>query len=149
MAQGLNDLSFALAMRLRDIARMVDRLDRLESGTGGWLASQTEADWDRAAGDMALRAVRAAASPTSFAILSFLSTHAAAPMRELEEAAGLGRVALSECVNDLVQVGLAARNVDTDQVQITAGGAALVALIQSISEATARKLAEVLRSVTR
>ncbi len=149
MAQGLNDLSFALAMRLRDIARLLDRLDRLESGTGGWLASQAEADWNRAAADMTLRALRAAADPTSFALLSFLAVRAAAPVRELEEATGLGRVALSERLNDLVQVGLAARNIDTDQVQITAGGAALVALIQNISETTASKLAEALQPATR
>ncbi|MBF8282462.1 MAG: hypothetical protein HW378_1377 [Anaerolineales bacterium] len=42
MAQGLTDLSSALALRLRDIARLLDRLDRLESGTGEWLASQGE-----------------------------------------------------------------------------------------------------------
>ncbi|MBI5713082.1 MAG: hypothetical protein HZC38_06615 [Chloroflexi bacterium] len=35
MAQGLTDLSSALAMRLRDIARLMDRLDRLESGCSG------------------------------------------------------------------------------------------------------------------
>ena len=41
MPQGLTDLSLALAlaMRLRDMARMLDRLDRLESGTGEWLSS--------------------------------------------------------------------------------------------------------------
>ncbi len=40
MAQGLDDLSLALALRLRDLARLADRLDRLEAGTGGWLTSQ-------------------------------------------------------------------------------------------------------------
>ena len=43
MARGLADLSLALALRLRDLARMLDRLDRLESGTGAWLASQQHA----------------------------------------------------------------------------------------------------------
>jgi len=42
MPQGLTDLFLALAMRLRDMARMLDRLDRLESGTGEWLAAQGE-----------------------------------------------------------------------------------------------------------
>ncbi len=42
MPQGLTDLSLALAMRLRDMARMLDRLDRLESGTGEWLSSLGE-----------------------------------------------------------------------------------------------------------
>ncbi len=149
MAQGLTDLSFALAMRLRDIARMLDRLDRLESGTGEWLASQQNGDLQTAATDMTLRALRAAADPTNFALLTFLATHTTAPMVELEKATGLGRLSLTERVNDLMQVGLAGRNIDTDQVQATAAGAALVGLINSVSEATAKKLAETLQPVTK
>lgn len=149
MAQGLTDLSSALALRLRDIARLLDRLDRLESGTGEWLASQGEGALREAATDMTLRALRAAADPTNFAILAFLSAHTSAPMAELETATGFGRLALAERVNDLVQVGLAGRNIDTDHVQGTAAGAALVGLIHNIGEATAKRLAEVLQPVTR
>ncbi len=128
---------------------MLDRLDRLESGTGGWLTAQDDRALREAAVDMTLRALRAAADPTNFVILSFLSTRATAPLAELESASGLGRLALNERVSDLVQVGLASRNIDTDQAQITAGGAALVELIQSIGEATAKRLAEALQPVTR
>jgi hypothetical protein len=149
MAQGLTDLSSALALRLRDIARLLDRLDRLESGTGEWLASQGEGALREAATDMTLRALRAAADPTNFAILAFLSAHTSAPIAELETATGFGRLALAERVNDLVQVGLAGRNIDTDHVQGTAAGAALVGLIHNIGEATAKRLAEVLQPVTR
>jgi hypothetical protein len=149
MAQGLTDLSSALALRLRDIARLLDRLDRLESGTGEWLASQGEGALREAATDMTLRALRAAADPANFAILAFLSAHTSAPIAELETATGFGRLALAERVNDLVQVGLAGRNIDTDHVQGTAAGAALVGLIHNIGEATAKRLAEVLQPVTR
>ena len=145
----LNDLSTALALRLRDLARALDRLDRLESGTGEWLAAQTDGDFSAAAFDMTLRALRAAADPANFAILAFLSRHTTAPMAELESASGLGRLALAERVSDLVQVGLAARNIDTDQVQGTAAGAALVGLIDGIGQATAKKLAQSLRAVTK
>ncbi len=149
MAQGLTDLSTALAFRLRDLARMLDRLDRLESGTGDWLASSQDGDWQAAATEMTLRALRVAADPTNYAILSLLLVRASAPVAELEKATGLGRLALAERINDLVQVGLAGRNIDTDQVQGTAAGAALTGLISSISEATARRLAEALEPVTR
>ncbi len=149
MAQGLIDLSSALALRLRDIARLLDRLDRLESGTGEWLATQRDGALAEAATEMTLRALRAAADPTNYAILTFLSAHASAPVAELEKASGLGRLALAERLSDLVQVGLAARAIDTDQVQGTAAGGALVGLIQSIAEATAEKLAEVLQPMTR
>ncbi len=149
MAQGLTDLSSALALRLRDIARLLDRLDRLESGTGEWLASQGEGALREAATDMTLRALRAAADPTNFSILTFLSAHTSAPMAELEVATGFGRLALAERVNDLVQVGLAGRNIDTDHVQGTAAGAALVGLIHNIGEATAKRLVEILQPMTR
>jgi hypothetical protein len=149
MAQGLADLSSSLAMRLRDIARMLDRLDRLESGTGEWLASQGDGNLNEAATDMTMRALRLAADPTNFAVLTFLTTHTTAPTVELEKATGLGRLSLAERLNDLTQVGLAGRSIDTDQVQISAGGAALVGLINSVSEATAKKLAEALQPVTK
>jgi len=149
MALGLNDFSFALALRLRDLARMLDRLDRLESGTGEWLVSQRDGDWTSAATEMTLRALRVVADPTNFAILTFLSKHTSAPMAELEKASGHGRLVLTERVNDLVQVGLAGRNIDTDHVQGTAAGAALVGLVNGISQTTAKKLAEALQSVTR
>jgi hypothetical protein len=148
MSSGLNDLALTLALRLRDIARMLDRLDRLESGTGEWLLSQGEGALAEAAREMTLRAFRVASDPANYVILAFLSARATAPIAELEKASGLGRLALSERVNDLVQVGLAGRNIDTDQVQGTAAGAALVGLIESVSRATAKQLAEALRPVT-
>ncbi len=142
MPQGLADLSSALAMRLRDIARMMDRLDRLESGTGEWAASLQNGELKSASTDMTLRALRVASDPTNFALLAFLSTHESASTADLEKCVSVGRLALIERVNDLVQVGLAARNIDTDQIQSTAAGAAVVGLINSISDATAKKLAD-------
>ena len=149
MAQGLADLSTALALRLRDLARLLDRLDRLESGTGGWLASQRPEELSSAATDMTLRALRVAAEPTNFALLNRLAGAGALATVELEQAAGLGRLALGERLNDLVQVGLAQRNIDPDQVQATQAGAALVGLINTISQTTAQRLAEALQPVTR
>lgn len=149
MAQGLIDLSTALALRLRDIARMLDRLDRLESGTGEWLAGVGDSRLKEAATDMTLRALRLAADPANFAVLTLLAMHTTAPMVELERATGQGRLPLIERINDLTQVGLAGRSIDTDQIQISAGGAALVGLINSVSEATAKKLAEALQPTTK
>jgi hypothetical protein len=149
MAQGLAELSTALALRLRDLARLLDRLDRLESGTGGWLAAQRPEDLAAAATEMTLRTLRLAADPANFALLNRLAGAGALTTAELEQAAGLGRLALGERLNDLVQVGLAARNIDTDQVQVTQAGAALAGLITSISQATAQRLAETLQPVTR
>ena len=141
----LDDLSSALALRLRDIARMLDRLDRLESGTGEWLTSQDDAALKEAAREMTLRALRIAADPINFAILAHLAAHSSSPLADLETATGLGRLALSERVSDLVQVGLAGHNIDTDQVQATRAGAALVEWVDGLGEATANRLAEALQ----
>jgi len=149
MAQGLTNLSSALAMRLRDIARMMDRLDRLESGTGEWAASLKNGELKSAATEMTLRALRVTSDPTNFTLLTFLATHESASTADLEKSVSVGRLALIERVNDLIQVGLAARNIDTDQTQLTAAGAAVVELINSIADATAKKLEEALKSVTR
>ena len=40
---------------------------------------------------------------------------------------------MSERLNDLIQVGLATREIDTDQAQITASGADMVRLIDDLS----------------
>ena len=143
----LDDLSSALALRLRDIARMLDRLDRLESGTGEWLTAQDDAALKEAAREMTLRALRVAADPINFAILNHLATHSSVPLADLETTTRLGRLALSERVSDLVQVGLAGRNIDTDHVQATPAGAALVTWINGVGAATAKKLAEALQPI--
>lgn len=149
MARGLSELSLALALRLRDLARMLDRLDRLESGTGAWLASQRPEDFSAAAQEMTLRALRVASDSTNFSLLRRLSEAATFSTVELEREAGLGRLALRERLNDLVQVGLISVNIDTDQVQVTQAGVALTQLFASISQAAAERLAEALQPVTR
>lgn len=148
MAQGLSDLSLTLATRLRDLARMHDRLDRLESGTGEWLRSQGEAAWVEAAAEMTLRALRVATEPANFRLLSRLTVSATATLAELGSELGLGRLPIAERVNDLVQVGLAGYNIDTGQVQATPGGAALVRLVQDIAHATGERLKEAVKPVT-
>jgi hypothetical protein len=148
MARGLDDLSLALAIRLRDVARMLDRLDRLESGTGEWMRAQGGAELREAAAEMALRALRLAADPINFGLLACLAGGGALPMAELEKSSGLARLALSERISDLVQVGLALHNIELGQVQSTAAGFALVGLINSISDTTARHLAAALSPKT-
>jgi hypothetical protein len=94
MGTGLNALSHALALRLRDIARMLDRLDRLESGTGTWLDDQNSADLDAAALEMTLRALRVASDPINFSLLAYLTGHASSPVPDLQQVSGLDRLSL-------------------------------------------------------
>lgn len=149
MAKGLNTLAHTLALRLRDIARALDRLDRLEMGSGKWLAEQTVQEVEAAALQMTLRALRAAADPQNFALLEMLASRPAYAMRDLQQDVALDRLTLNERLNDMIQVGFVLREIDTDHVQITGAGNALVELFRSIQSETAQSLTEALAPVTR
>ena len=131
-----------LASRLRALVAALDRLDRLEAGSGAWLAGFAETELHGAATELSLRALRTVADPANFALLQTMAGDDSQPLSQLIDATGLGRLALSERLNDLVQVGLATRLIDTDRAQITGAGASLIRLIDAlIAEVTAQYLA--------
>jgi len=126
-----------LAGRLRLLAAALDRLDRLESGSGEWLSSFAGLELAEAAAALTLRALQTSADPANLAILAALAEDDSLTVGQLIETTGIGRLVLSERLNDLVQIGMATRMIDTDHAQITAAGAGLVKLIdQIISEVT-------------
>ena len=129
-----------LAGRLRSLVIALDRLDRLESGSGQWLSGFAEAELEESATALTLRALQTSADPANFAILNALAGDSQA-IDHLIETTGIGRLVLSERLNDLVQVGLATRLIDTDHAQITAAGASLVHLVnQIVTEVTGQYL---------
>lgn len=135
-----------LAGRLRSLAMALDRLDRLESGSGEWLSSFSQKELPGAATELTLRALRTSADPTNFFILEALVAEGSRSLGHLIETTGLGRLVLSERLNDLVQVGLASRLIDTDHAQITAAGAHLVRLFKALSDEVARQYSATHRS---
>ena len=126
-------IAAGLAGRLRSLAIVLDRLDRLESGSGVWLADFKAKELPQAAQMMTLRVLGTAADPANYAILKALASGESHKIGDLIAVTGHGRLPLSERLNDLVQVGLASRLIDTDHAQITAAGAALVDLIDEIA----------------
>lgn len=122
-----------LAGRLRSLSMALDRLDRLESGSGTWLAKFKAEELPEAATELILRALRTSADPTNFAILQALAAEDSRSLTQLIDLTRLGRLSLSERLNDLVQVGLVIRLIDTDYAQITAAGASLVRLVEALS----------------
>jgi DNA-binding HxlR family transcriptional regulator len=131
-----------LVGRLRSLVVALDRLDRLESGSGEWLSGFAGAELPEAATALTLRALHASADPANFTILTALTADDSQAIDRLIETTGVGRLVLSERLNDLVQVGLATRMIDTDHAQITAAGASLVHLVdQIITEVTEQYLA--------
>lgn len=128
------EIAEGLAGRLRTLARSLDRLDRLESGSGKWLSNFRETELPASAAFLILRALHTASEPTNYQILITLSQNPSLPLSRLLESSSLTRLPLSERLNDLVQVGLATRLIDTDHAQITAAGAKMVEWIAGLVE---------------
>jgi hypothetical protein len=130
-----------LTGRLRSLVIAIDRLDRLESGSGDWLSGFTKSELGEAASALTLRALQTSADPVNFTILAALATDDSLAIDQLIESTKIGRLETTERLNDLVQVGFATRLIDTDHAQITAAGASLVHLVRQImSEVTSQYL---------
>jgi len=140
----VEDLAAGIAAMIRYRIAVVDREDRLEVGSGEWLAGFL-ADDDARAGavrDVVLRALRIGLDPIEFRILEALAGEETRTTAELEAVAGMGRVALDERIGDLVSAGLAAKVPEADQVAGTAAGRALVAFVAQLVDAADRHVAE-------
>jgi DNA-binding HxlR family transcriptional regulator len=128
----INQIAGGLSGRLRSLVMTQDRLDRLESGSGQWRSSYVAGELDESAAFLTLRVLHTVSDPMNFTILRLLAAAASQPIPALMAEAGVGRLVLAERLNDLVQVGLVTRLIDTDQAQITAAGASMVHLVNQI-----------------
>ena len=136
IVQGLTD-------RTRNLLRALDRHDRLEDAQQfiGWLDEQTtDGRLGESSQAVLLRALATAGDATNFRLLSALDPIEGTELPELMAGTGLERVAVSERINDLVQVGLAVREMISDQIRATALATGLLALVASIAEDSARQL---------
>ncbi len=143
-----------LVARAKNLLRALDRQDRLETAGefAGWLERQRQggglADTGR---EILLRALKAASDPVNYRILQRLDPLDAVDLPALMAAAGLERVAVSERVNDLVQAGLASRELIGDEIRGTPLSTGLVALVEGLAAAAGERLDGLLatpRSVT-
>jgi len=130
-------LGRGVAQTLLYLIAVLDREDRLESGTGELLAGfRAPGSLSRqAVSEGVLRALGMAADPTNFRILESLSASGSVATGALAAAAGLGALPLGLRVGDLVSAGLASKLPETNQVAATAAGNALVGLVhQAVTE---------------
>lgn len=134
----------SVAGMLGYLAQVLDREDRLETGTGNWLADFMAEDDARAEAVQqgVLRALRLAADPTNFAILQSLGAGVGVPTVALAESTGLNKLSVSERVADLASAGLASKVPEANQVAGTDAGAALVALVRRAVQIGASALGE-------
>ncbi|MFQ5522529.1 MAG: hypothetical protein ACE5F5_03005 [Acidimicrobiia bacterium] len=139
-------LASVLGQAAADILRLhmavIDREDRLESGTGGWKAGVlADAEARAEAAEAAvLRALRMAADATNFSILKALTDGVGTPVDHLCDVTGLGRLELAERLGDLTSAGLATKIPEANQVAGVPAGAALVELVSSAAATAARDL---------
>ena len=129
LASSLGQAAFAL---LSYLIGVIDREDRLESGTGLFkqeLSDDSEAR-RRAVEDSVLRTLRMAVDPVNFHMLEILARSSHATTSILSAHVGLPRLAVEERISDLVSAGLAAKVFASGQVAATEIGGELVGLIR-------------------
>jgi hypothetical protein len=88
--------------------------------------------------DVALRALAAAADGVNYRVLRRLA-HPGVTLDDLAGAVGLTALAVSERVNALAQVGLAARELDRDAIVDTPAGRAVVGLVEAVGAEVAAR----------
>lgn len=135
----LSHIAAGVADRLRLLVMAIDRLDRLESGSGQWLSRFAEEELPAAVRELTLRTLHTATDPAHFALLQALAAAETQSLGQLMATLGWGRLTLTEHLNDLIQVGLAGRNIDTDHAQITTAGLALVRWVQALIGAVSQR----------
>ena len=128
--------------RFREIAMALRRLQDFnfaaESGEGRftdrWLDGLIKDDGVLAdvGRELVLRALRVGADGINFTILTHLREEDAVPLPRLARLTALPHFTLSERVNDLVQVGLAARILEEDAVQATSLTRGFLAMVGEI-----------------
>lgn len=123
---------------------VLDREDRLESGTGEWRQSFMDDAADRlaTAQGSVLRTLQMAVDERYFGILEALAGPGHLKTGDLATRVDVGRLTLQERVSDLVSAGLAAKVPEADQVSISSAGAAVVELVHGAAAVAARDMRE-------
>jgi predicted transcriptional regulator len=123
---------------------VLDREDRLESGSGAWREGFVgDADQRRAAArGSVLRAIQMAVASEYFEILDALYDDGHSKMPDIAKTLNIGALTLQERVSDLVSAGLANKIPEANQVAITPAGAAVVTLVRGAAVIADRDLRE-------
>jgi DNA-binding HxlR family transcriptional regulator len=137
-----------LVDRVRSLLLGLDRCDRLETAGefAGWLQQQTREQLVDIAREMLLRVLRCAGDPINYRILERLDLLNAVTTADLTKDTDLDRVALSERLNDLAQVGLISRDTVDDQVCGTSLAVGVRAVVERMAVEAGGKLLDGLSS---
>lgn len=130
-------LARGLAARLRDAVQASDRLASFvfDGGSGSARPASELADGEElaTAHDFVLRVFHGASDPLNSRLLSeAVAAREGAPLDRLAGTLGLSRMATLERVNDLIQLGLVARDLQAGSVRATSAGEAIAELLAEI-----------------
>lgn len=111
--------------------------------SASWLNALASNESERAevATEMILAALRVGAETLNYRMLVRLHGAGSAPVEELMTLTGLGRLAVLERVNQLTQVGLVKRELQSDTVHSTRLTAGLVGFIEQVKGRLMEKIA--------
>jgi len=137
-------LGFAVAGVLKYHISVIDRENRLESGSGNWKGSffSDRSDRERAVRESVLRSVRMAVSSEYYGILELLAGPGHMKTADLASALQISKLTLAERVSDLVSAGLVSKVPEADQVSVAGGGAAVVEWVRGAVGVAVRNLGE-------
>ncbi|MBI4488694.1 MAG: hypothetical protein HY694_06375 [Deltaproteobacteria bacterium] len=97
--------------------------------------------------EMTLRAFRMGVEGVNYKILALLQKERAITISRLADSTGLPELIVGERVSDLVQVGLASRDMENDQVQATLLTDSLVKIVEGVVEELSQKIRHRMREV--
>lgn len=95
---------------------------------------EDETEREQALREFTLRTIRRGSDPINHWILREADRQRSIAVDELEAELGLSKSSVSERVNDLVQVGLLERNVDSDAVQPTVLTSGFLGIVDEITD---------------
>lgn len=143
------ELAEGLWFRLRDIALVADRLesftfapDRQADDLSPGALGDLQAPDRRAlvARDLVLRVFQVGLNEPNYRILLRLRGSDPVPLSELAALLGVSRIGLVERINDLMQVGLVSRVLETDSVQSARVADGLLALVDYVASRLEQKI---------
>ncbi|MGH7822197.1 MAG: hypothetical protein ACREQ9_20740, partial [Candidatus Binatia bacterium] len=121
--------------------RVLSRSDRTRK-----LAAE-RGEREQVATELLLHAVRSAAEPRNYGMLSRLNRDGSSTVEELMTVSGLGRLPVLERVGHLMQAGLVSRALDSDRVQPTRLATGLVGFLERVKDRLCVKIEERLPGV--
>jgi len=122
-----------LGSRLVDVLVAMERHEAFVFGGENRPSAATH-DGGVVARDFVLRALRTMADSVNYRLMLRLA-EADAPLGDLCDHVGLGRAAVWERVNDLVQAGLVGRELERDLVGLSGSGQELVKFVEAATSA--------------